>query len=250
MRQIAIAVNLCGLLLVGAVDSATADPVLANGIYVLGNHPDGGAQPPLYGLRLDGLGSGGVYTFDFSDDVADNDDDGAGMLMNLMVDTSDPTNSSIRIHGTVFGGLNSGSGYGTDGVGLWDVDFTYGLTDGSGIQVAGDGRIFVQPENNTQNNGTITPLFTDTLFTSGTPIALVDFINPPSGTVFNLNTGHRGFAGVSGWGWLTHGSDPNNHISASDWLFTVDPTPIPAPGAAFLAAFGMAAVGMVKRRFT
>ena len=38
--------------------------------YNLHNSPDGGAQPPLYGFRLDGLFTGyssDIFTFDFDD---------------------------------------------------------------------------------------------------------------------------------------------------------------------------------------
>jgi hypothetical protein len=45
--------------------SATHIP-FETGTYVLGNHPDGNAAPPHYGLRIDNL-FGGVdpFTFDF-----------------------------------------------------------------------------------------------------------------------------------------------------------------------------------------
>ena len=42
---------------------------------------------------------------------------------------------------------------------------------------------------------------------------------------------------ISGWGWLEHGTQ-GEYISASDWLFTVDPTPVPGPSTALLATLG------------
>ncbi|MEL7473774.1 MAG: hypothetical protein AAGK04_10695, partial [Planctomycetota bacterium] len=53
----------------------------------------------------------------------------------------------------------------------------------------------------------------------------------------NDDSGHRGFEGVSGWGWLNHG-DPNAHVKSSDWIFTLSPTPVPAPATAVLAGLG------------
>ena len=41
-----------------------------------------------------------------------------------------------------------------------------------------------------------------------------------SGMLGTISGMVRGFAGISGWGWLNHSGLP--HISASDWLFTAE----------------------------
>lgn len=220
--------------------------VLDNGLYRLGNHPDGSARPPLYGLRLDGLdGSNRDYTFDFEDDANDSADNGAGMFMQVNLDMNNMANSSIRIYGQVYGGRNAGSGYDSVGVGLWQIDFTYGAN----LQVGGNGRIFVSPQASADNNGFIKPLFSDSLF-DGSSIGLWDYITGGQGETFILNTGHRGYAGISGWGWLSHGTE-GNHVDASDWLFTVNQNRIPVvpvPGAGLLGVIGLSLVGYLKRQ--
>ena len=43
-------------------------------------------------------------------------------------------------------------------------------------------------------------------------------------------------AGISGWGWLEHGS-PGNYMSSSDWIFTAES--IPAPPALAVIGLGL-----------
>ena len=61
--------------------------------------------------------------------------------------------------------------------------------------------------------------------------------------------GHSGYVGISGWGWLKHGTPPVN-VPQSDWLFVVDPNPyIPTPGSIGLSAIVAApVVRRVRRR--
>lgn len=213
--------------------------VLADGIYQLGNHPDGQARPPVYGLRLDGLdgNNSSIFTFDFTDDAADSADDGAAMFMDV-----DTANSRIRIWGTAYGGLDVGSAYDGTVSGLWDIDFTYSAN----ITVGGN--IVVGPDS-PSNDGTITSQFTAGTFTAGNAIRLVDKADN-TGISFEIDTNHRGFSGFSGWGWMNHevgGLD--THIAASDWLFTVGPS-VPVPGALLLGALGLSLIGAVKRRLS
>jgi len=222
------------------VNVAQANVVLEDGVYQLNSHRDGSARPPLYGLRLDGLGTGDqndIYTFDFNGP-------GAAMFMDL-----DVANNSIRIFGTAFGGLDVGNTYdniANGQVGLWNIDFTYT----SGIQVLGDGEIIAGPMN-AANNGSITPIvdathFTSGVFSGGNAIPLVDYNGAVNDPTFHIDFGHRTPGDViSGWGWVNHGSYP--HQYDSDWLFEVGPR-VPVPGAVYLAALGIGFVGARSRR--
>ncbi len=220
MKTFAIALCAC------AAGSAASAATIVPGTYELFNHPDGNAAPPEYGLRLDGLiggSSSDVFTFDF--EHAD-----ASMLL-----TYDDQAGTIRIFGSAYGGLNQGSGYAA-GAGLWDIDVTMtGVTT-----VPGDDDLWLTAQH--QYIGDITsptavsyPLYTET----GN--------NPYSFRLGDENNdnGHRGAAGVSGWGWVNH-NDPNTHVYASDWLFTMAETPVPAP--ASLALLGAGGLLMTRRR--
>ncbi len=74
-------------------------------------------------------------------------------------------------------------------------------------------------------------------------VTLEDFMP----TTFFLGFDHRGFAGISGWGWVNHSGAPD-HVVASDWLFTVG-APIPEPSAASTFAAGaLVTLGAIRRR--
>lgn len=208
---------------------ASSGAVIVNGTYALHNHPDGGERPPLYGLRLDELynatGGHDVFTFDFDD---------ARSNMSMVV-----TDDTITISGVVWGGRDIGSAYAVEATtGLYTVSFAYTI---GVVNVPGDDDRGVLQSASHQNTGTI-------LSPTGDLIALVDeAMDHPYG--FRLgdednDLGHRGHAGISGWGWLTHGPNPNDHVAASDWLFTA--TLVPTPGAAALALVAFA--GMARRR--
>jgi MYXO-CTERM domain-containing protein len=213
-----------------AATSAHASVITAEGSYYLLNHPDGNQRPPLYGLRLDELYNAtsghDVFTFDFEDAASE-------MIIDI-------TATTIRIHGVTWGGRDTGSSYAADAYrGVYIVDFVYNL----GVQqVPGDDDTWVDAVNN-GNSGTITtPL--------GDVIVMVDErgSHPYS---FRLgdednDLGHRGFTGVSGWGWINHGPNPNVHVYDSDFLFTVG-EPVPAPGAMGLAILGGLAVARRRR---
>src|SRR5262249_41160792 len=130
------------------------------------------------------------------------------------------TGSSIHISGVAFGGLAAGAGYDPAWSGLWNIDFTYNsVTDLS----PADDDIVVTKFNSQTRIGSGTGSIT---WMDGThaPIPLVDYAGSFTYT-FRLgdednDLGHRGFDGISGWGWLNHGGFP--HIGASDWLFIVE----------------------------
>ncbi len=227
-----------------ATTGASAATILP-GTYILGNHPDGNAAPPQYGLRLDGLldgSAGSTYTFDFEHPMAD---------MKLDYD-----GATIRIFGTAFGGLDTGGSYDAGLSGLIDVDFTYNMNVGT---APGDDDLLVTA--NMQNTGTVELVSGFSDYAGETVFDLVDKSNGDFSFRFgdkDDDNGHRGFAGISGWGWLNHapsdGSFGNiqNHLKASDWLFTATPEepgrPIPLPSAAGMGLAGLAVLGVRRRR--
>ena len=206
------------------VNSASAGLIIEPGTYRLQDHPDGALVPPLYGLRLDELidlnpGQPDRFTFSF-------DEPGAEMWLTLGEDTS------IHIFGTVYGGRDIGPGW--EDPGFWEVDFTYAMSKGADP----DDDIIVNPGD--QNMGTITRLMDNMTFD------LFDFEGGNPYT-FRLgdeddDLGHRGFPGISGWGWINHG-DPDIHTPVADWLFTLT---VPAPPAAVL--LGVALLAGPRRR--
>ncbi len=127
--------------------SATAGAAIIDpGTYVLTNHPDGSARPPLYGFRLDGLYDDAgdpddIFTFDF-------EANGSAMFM-------EATASTLWIHGVSFGGLVQNEQYVEPWAGLWDIDFTYSNV----APAAPDDDLIVlppTPPNGVPNSGTIT----------------------------------------------------------------------------------------------
>lgn len=218
-------VSLAALAAVGLAASVASGQILVPGTYRLSNHPDGNQNPPPYGLRLDELYNAttghDVFSFDF-------DDARSNVLLTY-------TGSTITIAGSAWGGRDAGAVYFTDVYnGLYTFSFTYNV--GVGIAPSDDD-ILVDPITDGVNVGSITtPL--------GNTIPLRD--KSDGNFTFRLgdennDLGHRGFNGISGWGWLTHGGPNAPHVADSDFLFTVGPL-IPAPGAATaLAALGLLA---------
>ncbi|HZW06251.1 MAG TPA: hypothetical protein VFF65_03935 [Phycisphaerales bacterium] len=215
-----------------AIPGVAFGDLVAFGTYHLSNHPDGNAQPPQYGLRLDELynatGNHDIFTFDFNHAQS-----------NMSMDYN---GTSIHIYGQAWGGRDTGSGYANDGYrGVYVIDFTYNI----GVGLApGDDDVLVNP-GLSYNYGSIqTPLghtigLRDGHYSGGQP----DFRFGDE----NNDAGHRGFDGLSGWGWLftqtgAHGSYVNH--ASDDWLFTA--TLVPTPGAA--ALMGLGAVAGLRRR--
>lgn len=188
----------------------------------LHNHPDGAAQPPIYGLRLDGLFGAGQTTFSF--------DTAGGMFLSVIA-------GEIRIYGTVEvvespGGANDGR--------LFSVDMTYR----DNINSTSDGGWHVTP-GSASNYGTLTAI------DDGTVYDLFDA--PVTDNSFNFQpNGDRITGDTTTWvgtGWLDVFDDTGAQIAAGatqDWLFTGEI--IPLPSAAGLGLAGLAGLSIRRRR--
>jgi len=86
-------------------------------VYACHDHPNGGAAPPTYGLRLDDLIETGTYTFSF-----DHDDgkERAGVTL-----TYDADLQQIHLSGRAFGGLETDDAWSNEASGWVTIDFTY-----------------------------------------------------------------------------------------------------------------------------
>lgn len=218
--KLVVAIALCGA--AGAANAA----ILTPGMYTLSNHPDGAAQMPRYGLRLDELynatGGHDIFTFDFEHAMSH-------MELHYF-------GSTIRIFGQVWGGRDIGSSYAAEATtGLYIVDFLYNV----GVStVPGDDDLWVTAASNSNFGFIDGPV--------GGPITLSDE-RLGFGYTFRLgnednDAGHRGYNGISGWGWMNHPAGAP-HIASSDWLFTI----VPAPGSAALMGLGLLAAGRRRR---
>jgi len=222
------------------------------------DHPDGGANPPGYGLRLDGLftfeadegsfdesaASGGVTTFSFSHaeahvitEVFDTDDDGNG--------------DTVRVHGVVVGGEDNGSEYGF-GKGKYEIDFVWNRfieeIDGD------DGGWKVSPSS-IANKGFIKALEGVEGVEAGTSWDLFEQEDKNKNTFKLLRDGHRlgdfpelgSLDPYVGRGWVTLNDDGTKDGLTQDFLFVVVPVPAALPlGLAGLG--GVAGLAWIRRR--
>jgi len=194
---------------------------LAPGHYLLGDHPDGGATDPLYGLRLDGLytgDDGDIYTFSFEQ---------GGAQMEMWIDEN-----SILIQGQVYGGFKAdGASTWTD-PSLYTVHFEYfgyGFAPGDDDVITQSGSGWIQKEGESQIVLEAYAGSFDYTFRFGDE---------------DNDLGHRDFAGLSGWGWLNHSGW--EHKSASDWIFTAQS--VPEPSTLLLLSTGLLVGAAFRKR--
>lgn len=230
----------------GAIGTAHAALIQPGFQYQMFNHPAAQEDPPPYGLRLDELvdvtPGHDIFTWDFEHD----DSNGISLaLLSIKELPNFPNRFVIDIKGTVYGGLTDGNGYANDPahVGFWDIDFTYIV----GVKKAfADDDYIVDPDAPSMltNAGTIT---------GPGPGGITYLIGDVKDGEYsfrlgdeNNDQGHQGFDGFSGWGWLKHGvAPPLQDIALSDWLFTLDDTAYPTPGA--LGLLGIAGLCGARR---
>lgn len=228
MRLRTSVVALVGCACILSASAAFADPIIA-GTYQLHNHPDGAVAPPGYGLRLDELDNAtsghDIFTFDF---------DKAGAAMFLTYDDSAQT---VHIFGQAWGGRDVGGSYANDSyLGIYAIDFLY---DVNVADVPGDDDIWVTAPPDQQNTGSVTG-------PGGMPVyALSDISNGQYTFRFgdeDDDNGHRGFDGISGWGWVAVDGE---HDDSQDWLFTA--VLVPEPASISVLLVGLAAVCRRRR---
>lgn len=211
--------------------SSASAAVILPGFYTLHNHPDGNANPPPYGAKFtelyDVTGSADIFTLDFDDPASDAE---------LFYNGTD----RMVISGHSWGGRDVGSVYANDAyLGIYEFYFEYAV----GVAPApGDDDIRVSAPNHSNFGWIRTPL--------GDVISLTDEVM--GGYSFRFgdednDLGHRGFPGISGWGWMTHHWQTMGHIADTDWLFTATfDRIVPAPAA--LGVFGLSGLACLRRR--
>ncbi len=213
--------------------------IIAQGLYRLHNHPDGAIRPPLYGLRLDELYNVTTghdnFTFNF---------DHASSAMYLYY-----AGTWIHIFGQSYGGRDVGGAYAADNyLGVYQIDFLYNI----GVQlVPGDDDVMVElPPGPNYNFGTlIPPASVPAPFQGTTTLRDGHYTGAQKDFRFgdtDNDLGHRGFPGLSGWGWLFHKNPAQTsfypYVADSDWLFTAELVPTPSAVALVGAAIGLATV--------
>lgn len=195
-------------------------------LWSMSDHPDGNQAPAYYGLRLDNLfGNGDVVTFSL-DHHADSQ---------LTVTEHDNGSLSIRMEGTLYGGVDGGAAP----IDPESYRFVWEYTEG--VVATADG--YVVMGQHEANGGYIESL--DGEFR-------VDYGTKLSGDIaFEFEAdGHRLAGDSESWvgrGW--HMRDGGSMQGNRDWLFQADyQGVIPTPGTMALGIMGAGLVGVRRRR--
>lgn len=212
-----------------AAGMASANTLLPVGTYQLHDNWQNGTHTT--GLLLDhAFNTSNSYGFSF-------DAPGADVKMEY-------TGTSMRIFGTVYGGMDWGNAFAPSNfpeayLGFYTIDFTYNTNISN---VPGDGGQYqdVQVTGGYKNFGSISG--------PGGTRYLTDQANS-SNLAFLLGDGN-GSGPVIGVGWLAYcasGSDCKTpvHVEFQDWNFRAD---VPEPDSVVLVVTAMAGLMMIRRR--
>jgi hypothetical protein len=231
-RAAAVIAAAAGLLVTSTASAATVKQ------FKLLDHPDGGENPPPYGLRFDNLfttigGTGGVTLFSmshFNDTILTVTDNGGSL--------------KINVKGTLYGGVKSGGGVGY-GAGAYALDFTYNMN----VSAVGTG--WKVDPNHPTNAGTLTSLG-NAQVAAGTVFNFSDKDGNENHSFQFVQDDHRlgnhpSYANQGYWvgrGWFMNSQmTPGTH----DFLFLgVELIPLPSPVG--MATAGLFALAAVRRR--
>lgn len=237
------ATGLVALAVVAFAPSASA--VLLG--FDLNSHPDGvlandNNTNTWYGVRLDDPTTSDPNTFSFNEFSADPMVLGASTVQAII----DTDTGVMTISGTIFHLQDSRSAYGIDAtIQLDPAYFSAGnITDLQNNII-----------NGTLTGDTVSLVLTDLDGGGFAPLEWEGFMTPS----FLMGNNHRGFAGLSGWGWLQPDQELHpdlEHTNQQDWLFTLEHNPdippppfIPEPATVALLGIGLAGVVVRMRKF-
>lgn len=231
-RAAAVIAAAAGLLVTSMASAATVKQ------FKLQDHPDGGENPPPYGLRWDNLfttfgGAGGVTVFSmshFNDTILTVTDSGGAL--------------KINVKGTLYGGVKAGAGLGF-GEGAYALDFTYNMN------VSANGTGWKVDPNHPSNKGTLTSLG-NAQVAVGTVMEFADKDGNENHSFQFVQDNHRlgNYPAFFNQGfWVGRGWFMNGQMTAGthDFLFLgVELIPLPSPVG--MATAGLFALAAVRRR--